>query len=46
MYSGRNGLSFFRLCSLASAMPGAEIEPVTKLTPTGSKAAGGKALAA
>ena len=43
MNSGRSG-PIFVLCSSDSASPGAEIEPVMKATPTGSKALGGRAL--
>ena len=42
--SGSSGKSF--MYSAASAMPGAEIEPVMKLRPTGSNPAGGNLEAA
>ena len=44
--SDRSGCSFGKLCSIASTMPGAEIEPVTKAIPTGSKGLGGRDLVA
>src|SRR5271154_1150939 len=43
--NGRRGSSLGNLCSNASIMPGAEIEPVTKAIPTGSKGLGGRDLA-
>src|SRR5829696_4409800 len=44
-YRGRNGWSLGKACSTASTRPGAETDPVTNATPTGSNDLGGRCLA-